>query len=567
MKYKLINEDIKEKNLLDIIYENRGITREQVDELLNANDEYKNPFEIFNMDKAKNLFKHIYNKDLIIGLLIDTDVDGFTSSTLLYQLLIKKIQHPKENIKIFKHSRCKAHGLSEDVFYDMLKSDVNLWLIADSSTNDKEQQKKLSNKGMNVIILDHHECEDYEEIDNVIIVNNQLGDLSNKHLSGVGVVYKFIEALGYSVEEYKDLVAIGQVADAMSCIDLQNRAFINEGLQNINNELIKEFFKDYKNPIIENISWGCANYMNSVIRYGTMDEKDLLWKAMNNEDGTVTYKNKKGEIIEQTLQEGLVRISNNVKSRQNNSIKKSVKTIERYIYKHELEKDKCIIIENVDMVEPGLGGITAQKLSSLFKRPVIILSPFKDEMSGSLRSQVDLKDVIFESGLVTFANGHSRACGVGLPKDNIPKLKEYLNEYLKDMEVGEVLEEVDYVFNGNEIELDNVKEVANLNSLWCRDCQKPMFVVKTIDIESHKITYKKEGISYVASFTYNGITYKKRFCSREVYETMICKKDLKFGKSHLITLTLLCEFEKTDKDFYYVSIKDFNSVKSSKIIF
>lgn len=494
-------------------------------------------------------------------------VDGFTSSTLLYQLLTKKIQHPKKNIKIFKHTRAKAHGLSEDVFYDMLKSDVNLWLIADSSTNDKEQQKKLSNKGMNVIILDHHECEDYEEIDNVIIVNNQLGDLSNKYLSGVGVVYKFIEALGYSVEEYKDLVAIGQVADAMSCIDLQNRAFINEGLQNINNELIKEFFKDYKNPIIENISWGCANYMNSVIRYGTMDEKDLLWKAMNNEDGTVTYKNKKGEIIEQTLQEGLVRISNNVKSRQNNSIKKSVKTIEKYIYKHELEKDKCIIIENVDMVEPGLGGITAQKLSSLFKRPVIILSPFKDEMSGSLRSQVDLKDVIFESGLVTFANGHSRACGVKLPKDNIPKLKEYLNEYLKDMEVGEVLEEVDYVFNGNEIELDNVKEVANLNSLWCRDCQKPMFVVKAIDIESHKITYKKEGICYVASFTYNGITYKKRFCSREIYETMICKKDLKFGKSHLITLTLLCEFEKTDKDFYYVSIKDFNSVKSSKIIF
>lgn len=154
MKYKLINENIKEKDLLDIIYENRGITREQVDELLNANDEYKNPFEIFNMNKAKKIFKHIYNKDLIIGLLIDTDVDGFTSSTLLNQLLIKKMQHPKENIRIFKHTRAKAHGLSEDVFYDMLKSDVNLWLIADSSTNDKEQQKKLSNKGMHVIILD-----------------------------------------------------------------------------------------------------------------------------------------------------------------------------------------------------------------------------------------------------------------------------------------------------------------------------------------------------------------------------------------------------------------------------
>lgn len=369
------------------------------------------------------------------------------------------------------------------------------------------------------------------------------------------------------MEEYKDLVAIGQVADAMSCIDLQNRAFVNEGLNNINNELIKEFFKDYKNPIIENISWGCANYINSVIRYGTMEEKDLLWKAMNNEDGTVTYKNKKGETIEQTLQEGLVRISNNVKARQNNAIKKSVKAIEKYIYKYELEKDKCIIIENDNLVEPGLGGITAQRLSSSFKRPVIILSPFKDEMSGSLRSPIDLKDVIFESGLVTFANGHSRACGVGLPKDNVSKLRKYLNTFLKDMEISDPIEEVDYIFNGKDVKLDNVKEVADLNSLWCRDCQKPIFIVKAIDIESHKITYKKEGICYVASFTHNGITYKKRFCSREVYENMICKKDLKFGRSQQITLTLLCEFEKTDKDFYYVSIKDFNSVKNTKIIF
>lgn len=568
MKYKLINGDIKGKSLLDIVYENRGVTKEQVNELLNADSRYyRDPFEIFNMDRAVEMFKKVYNKALTIGLIIDTDVDGITSSTLLNQWLINKVNHPKENIRVIHHTRAKTHGLSDDIFKDVLESDVNLWLIADSSTNDKEQQKQISDKGMKIIILDHHDCEEYEEIEDVVIVNNQLGDLSNKCLSGVGVAYKFIEALGYNASEYMDLVAIGQVADNMEMVDLQNRGYTNEGLKNVNNELIKEFFKGIKSPIIENISWGCANYMNSVIRYGTMEEKEILWKAMNGEDGVVTYKNKKGEMVEQSLQEGLVRISNNVKSRQNSAIKKSVKAIEKHIYKYELEKDKCIIIENDNLVEPGLGGITAQRLSSSFKRPVIILSPFQGEMSGSLRSQVDLRDVISESGLVTFATGHQRACGTGLPKENIPKLRKYLNEYLKDFNVDETIEEVDYIFNGKDVKMENVKEVADLNELWCRDIQKPTFIVKNIEIESHKITYKREGICYVASFTWNSITFKKKFCSREVHENMIRKDLLKFGRSQSLSLTLLCEFSKEENGFYYISIKDFNSVKSSKIVF
>ena len=568
MKYKLINENIKSKNLLDIVYENRGVTRNQVNELLKADNRYyRNPFEIFNMDKAVEMFNESYFKNLIIGLIIDTDVDGYTSSTLLYQWLVNKVKHPKENIRVIHHTRAKAHGLSDDIFENVLYSNVNLWLIADSSTNDKEQLKQMSSLGQRIIILDHHDCEEYEEIEDVVIVNNQLGDLSNKCLSGVGVAYKFIEALGYDASEYMDLVAIGQVADNMNMIDLQNRGYTNEGLKNVNNELIKEFFKDYKNPIIENISWGCANYMNSVIRYGTMEEKEILWKAMNGEEGTISYKNKKGDIVEQSLQEGLVRISNNVKARQNNAIKKSVKAIEKHIYKYELEKDKCIIIENDNLVEPGLGGITAQKLSTSFKRPVIIVSPFQGDMSGSLRSQVDLRDVISESGLVTFATGHQRACGIGLPKENVSKLKEYLNEYLKDFDVDETIEEVDYIFNGKDVKMENVKEVADLNELWCKDIQKPTFIVKNVELESHKITYKREGICYVASFTWNGIMFKKKFCSREVYENMMRKDLLKFGRSHLISLSLLCEFSKEENGFYYISIKDFNSVKSSKINF
>lgn len=75
MKYKLINENIKGKKLLDIVYENRNITKEQVEKLLNADSsEYKNPFQIFNMDKATTLFKKVYKEDSTVGLVVDPDV-------------------------------------------------------------------------------------------------------------------------------------------------------------------------------------------------------------------------------------------------------------------------------------------------------------------------------------------------------------------------------------------------------------------------------------------------------------------------------------------------------------
>ena len=155
MKYKLINEDIKNKGLLEVIYENRGITVEQAERLLNANSsEYLNPFMIFNMEKVVAHFKKTYSKDLVIGLLPDDDVDGMTSSSLLYQWLINDLKHPTENVEVFLHKKSKTHGLNTTIFNDILNSNVDLFLIADSSSNDKEKQKELSEKGKTVIILD-----------------------------------------------------------------------------------------------------------------------------------------------------------------------------------------------------------------------------------------------------------------------------------------------------------------------------------------------------------------------------------------------------------------------------
>lgn len=76
MKYKLINENIKNKDLLDIILYNRSITKDMVEKLLNASrEDYRNPFEIKNMERAVTFFQKIIKKEgLVVGLLVDEDV-------------------------------------------------------------------------------------------------------------------------------------------------------------------------------------------------------------------------------------------------------------------------------------------------------------------------------------------------------------------------------------------------------------------------------------------------------------------------------------------------------------
>lgn len=79
-------------------------------------------------------------------------------------------------------------------------------------SNDYEQHKELSEKGIDVLVIDHHEAERISEY--ACVINNQLCDYPTKSLSGVGMVYKFCQLidkmLGKNIiDNYLDLVALG----------------------------------------------------------------------------------------------------------------------------------------------------------------------------------------------------------------------------------------------------------------------------------------------------------------------------------------------------------------------
>jgi single-stranded-DNA-specific exonuclease len=79
----------------------------------------------------------------------------------------------------------KQHG----IILDTVPDDVKLVIAPDSSSNDYEVHEELAKRGIDVLVIDHHEAERVSEY--ACVINNHLCDYPTKSLSGVGMVYKF----------------------------------------------------------------------------------------------------------------------------------------------------------------------------------------------------------------------------------------------------------------------------------------------------------------------------------------------------------------------------------------
>ena len=565
MNYKILQENIGIKTLKDIVLENREITKNEANFLLNPTSEYvENPFKLKNISEGIQLFIEELDNESNIGLLVDSDNDGYCSSALMYLFLINECSYSKEKIQIFHHQK-KTHGLSDDkVFKEIKKSDVNLMIIPDAGSNDIEQIKDLLKLGKKVLILDHHQINDEEQntkfVDqegNIIgvIINNQLDEYSTD-LAGTGVVYKFLVALTENeLEHYMDLVAIANIADSMYLNSFESRYIVDKGLKNINNELMKELIENAKlegNLTPTDISFNVSNYINAVIRFGTIQEKENLFRALIGEEEEVEYTPRKSrnnpnpQTEMQTLQKAMVRISKSIKSKQDTAKKKSVEKCKQFILENGLDKYKTIVLidEDNELIDRKITGLIAMNLVSVYKKSVVLLGRTKEKYTGSMRGfGVENFKEILESTEIVKVTGHNNSAGVEVEFKDIPRLIKRINRAMEDIEVIPPCTLVDCKIDINNIKEREMQEVLNLKPIWHQHCAEPLFLIEELIIDSKKI---RNPYTTLITFNVNGIEIKKEYCSG-VWKKEFLKEDVVcFGKP-----TLKCNLiVKIDYDNY-----------------
>ena len=296
MRTKLVNKDIRQ-NYTEELLKERGVNEEYLPYFLGQPDSslLQDPRAFDNIHEGYQMFKEILllNPNQRILLVVDSDVDGFTSSAIMYSYL-KKVK-PDLHIDYILHEG-KGHGLSDlmdKIIEDDLKNELELRyiILPDSSSNDYIFHEQLGVLGIKCLILDHHIVEeDTKFSEYAVIINNQLSEnYINKDLCGAGVAWQFCrycdsrEGTTYA-DDLIDLAALGIISDMMSVLSPENRYIIYEGLKNIKNYYFlalceKQSFSMGGKLNPTTIAFYITPLINALIRVGAMDEKRRCFEA------------------------------------------------------------------------------------------------------------------------------------------------------------------------------------------------------------------------------------------------------------------------------------------------
>ena len=212
MKYSL--KGSTHQDIVTRIFENRNVDIENRSAFLNPSREsIQDPMIYPNMDRAFAVYRDCIKNNEKILVVVDSDADGYCSSATLINYTRLTLGY--KNIEFIMHED-KQHGLTPSIMEKIFKIEPTLVIVPDAGSSDYKQHKILRECGMQVIVIDHHECEGYSE--DAIVINNQLTDCGNKTLSGAGMVLKFLEFVDNQIgqnqsEYYYDLVAVALVAE------------------------------------------------------------------------------------------------------------------------------------------------------------------------------------------------------------------------------------------------------------------------------------------------------------------------------------------------------------------
>lgn len=563
MKYELIGKN-DFFSPIETISKNRGL--ENIQSLLKASE--KNVIhwsKLKNIEKAVDcLLKHIELKSNIF-IQVDSDPDGSCSSALLISYLTKT--HPHINLQ-WRLQEGKEHG----IIINTIPDDVNLVIVPDAGSNDYEQHSILKSRGIDVIVLDHHESE--RESSDAIVVNNQLSpDYENKQLSGVGITYKFAQALddksGLSyADNYLDLVAIGNIADSQDMRSLETRYYVNKGLKNISNKLLKALYhkQSYSTGGIINIkstSFYINPLINACIRVGTMEEKTQMMKAFLNSDETIYYKKKD---VHEPIEVSTARMLGNIKARQGRMCDKAMIAIEERIEEKNLLDNKLLIINTTDILDKNLSGLVANTLKDKYKRGALILryNDEKEAMTGSIRgydkgSIKDLKSFLQDTEKFDFVEGHANAAGCQIALSNLIEANDICNELLKDTVIDVDSYDVDFIFTPKQLKSNFIKEVHKYQDVWGYKVDEPMIAIKDVEVNSSEI-YLNGKTAKTLKFEHKGIEYIKKFSNEKT------RNELKsMGERLLIDIVGYCTVNKyMGKSTPQIVIEDFEVTKTMK---
>ncbi|HEU0040433.1 MAG TPA: DHH family phosphoesterase, partial [Verrucomicrobiae bacterium] len=392
---------------------NRGLSEPAAMEkfLLPRLKQLADPFRLPGMNAAVERLLRARELDETVVIFGDYDVDGVTSTALLLEVLGNLGW--KANCYL-PHRMDEGYGLSQDGVENCLKKFsaptlTTLLLAVDCGSTAVETIAWLRKRGVDVIVLDHHQVSDPAP-DAVALVNPQLcprdgcrvtsdetaGIHVTRHpplvtafteLCSVGLAFKFAHALvkrgretglpgatEYDLRPLLDLVALGTIADIVPLIG-ENRILVSAGLARLKTTprpgliALKQVAQCAAELGTYEVGFQLGPRLNAAGRLETAEEALRLLRARDLAEAlpiaqALDARNRERQKIERSIVEevtGAVRA------------------------KFNAEAD-FVIVEGQLLWHIGVVGIVASRVLQEFYRPTIIVGGDGDHWRGSGRS-------------------------------------------------------------------------------------------------------------------------------------------------------------------------------------
>ncbi len=411
-KWKIRNHDFDQANLIEEIYKSRGINNHK--ELFSLNEKsFIDPYLIHDMGKAVDRIMNAIKDQEKILIYGDYDVDGITSTFIVYDTL----KNLGANVSYDIPNRfVDGYGLSYSKTFDIINEDFGVVITVDNGIKSIDEAQYFKDNNVDLIITDHHERE--VKLPNAYAILHTA--LSEKYpfkpLAGVGVAFKLSQALiGEEALEYSDIAALGTIADMMP-LEGENRAIVNVGLSRLRHSsniglqsLIS--FLDIINPSVADVQYKIAPRINAC---GRMKSAMLGVQLLQSENSAIA-----------------VRILSEIEE-TNNKRKKLTKDLYSESLSSINHNRPSIIVHSPKMHE-GVLGIVASRLANEYSKVTVVLKEDEFTFKGSIRSYngVDviyilneLKDLLIRHG------GHQNAAGLEFVKENLQEFKDRFNELI-----------------------------------------------------------------------------------------------------------------------------------------
>ena len=418
------------------IIRNRDITSdEDIERFLHGGlPDLHDPALMKDMEKLLDILADDIKNGRKIRVVQDYDVDGCMSGFILVSAIKKCGGYADYDVP---DRTSEGYGINDRIVDDALRDGISTILTCDNGIAAADVVKRAVEKGLKVIVTDHHEVQYTEENGKInyilppahAVVDPKRADCPYpfKFLCGAGIAYKTAQmlygAFGIGDDELHELLQFAAVATVCDIVDLtdENRIIVKEGFKVLEDTknfgmraLLDRCLKEGEKISVGRVGFFIGPVINAG---GRMSTAQLVMKLL--------FSSSRDE-AEKILDE-LIYLNEERKK----ATEDAVKIIKK---KYELAPPSDdVIIEYDPLCHESVAGIAAGRIKDIFYKPTIVLTDSEEEgyIKGSARS-VEGFD-IFErilgvSDLLSRFGGHPMAAGLTLKKSNLDEFIRRMNE-------------------------------------------------------------------------------------------------------------------------------------------